>query len=198
MDVVVGRLGRPQGLRGELTVEVRTDEPDHRFAIGATLLALRPDPTGPGGSGSDGVPAGTLTVRAARWHSGRLVLAFDEAQDRTAAEGLRGLLLAVAVDPDERPADPEEFYDHQLVGLTARTPEGVDLGEVAEVLHLPAQDVLVVRGAEGEVLVPFVSAIVTAVDLAARIVTVDPPPGLLGEADAVDDGDPAAAEQDRA
>lgn len=169
MDVVVGRIGRPHGVRGEVTVEVRTDSPEVRFAPGTVLGT---DPARPGG----------LEVAGFHWHSGRLLLSFDGVVDRTGAESLRGLLLTAVIADDERPEDPEEFYDHQLVGLTARTVAG-DLGQVAEVLHLPAQDLLVVRTAAGrEVLVPFVSEIVPEVDLAAGTLLVDPPAGLLDAA----------------
>jgi len=179
MDVVVARLGRPQGLRGEVTVEVRTDEPELRLAVGAVLKTRSADLGDP----PEGVPA-VLTVASSRLQNGRLMLGFDGVPDRTAAEGLRDVLLAVDVDPAVRPEDPEEYYDHQLVGLLARTLDGADLGAVADVLHLPSQDVLVVRDAAGrEILVPFVEAIVPTVDLAARTLSVDPPPGLLDPAD---------------
>ena len=179
MDVVVARLGRPQGLRGEVTVEVRTDEPELRLALGAVLLTRGADLGDP----PAGVPP-TLTVSSSRDQNGRLMLGFEGIEDRTAAETLRDVLVAVEVDPDARPEDPEEFYDHQLVGLAARTVDGTELGAVADVLHLPSQDVLVVRrdGAE-DVLVPFVGAIVPTVDLAGGALIVDPPPGLLAPAD---------------
>jgi 16S rRNA processing protein RimM len=188
MDVVVGRIGRPQGIRGELTVEVRTDEPELRFAPGAVLLTRRQDaPEQPGNPP-------TVTVEGYRWQAGRMMLALEGVEDRNAAERLRDLLLAVEVDPAERPDDPDEFYDHQLVGLRVVTVDGVVVGDVHEVLHLPSQEVLEVRPPAGEpVLVPFVGAIVTAVDLAARTVTIDPPPGLLGDGPGTGtDGDPAA------
>ena len=169
MDVVVGRVGRPHGLRGEVSVEVRTDDPEGRLAPGATL---RTDPAA----------AGPLTISGGRVHSGRLLLHFAGHDDRTAAERLRGVLLVADVDPDERPEDPDEFFDHQLVGLPVRTVGGAPVGELAEVLHLPGQAVLAVRTPEGrEVLVPFVSEIVPTVDVDARVVEIDPPPGLLDD-----------------
>ena len=169
----MGRIGRPHGIRGEVTVEVRTDEPDHRFRRGARLDTVPPRP-------GAAVPA-TLTVAGSRWHQGRLLIDFEEVGDRDAAEGLRNVVLMVEVDPRARPEDPEEFYDHQLTGLTAvvsGTEERV--GEVTEVLHSGAQDLLVVRRDDGrEVLVPFVSALVPQVDLlAGRLLVVDQP-GLL-------------------
>ncbi len=169
--IVVGRVGRPQGLRGEVTVEVRTDAPDERFAEGAVLL-------------TEPAERGPLTVEHARDHSGRLVVAFAGCADRTAAERLRNTLLLV--DPAELPApdDPDVFHDFQLVGLRAELPDGVRLGVLTEVLHLPHGDVLVLRrdgvavGAS-EVLVPFIAAMVPVVDLAGGRVIIDPPDGLL-------------------
>ena len=168
MDVVVGRIGRPHGIKGAVSVEVRTDDPEGRLAPG---MSLRTDPPA----------AGPLTVVDGRVHSGRLLLRFEGCLDRTDAERLRGVLLVADVDPDERPADPEEFYDHQLVGLAVRTVDGQHVGELREVLHLPGQDVLAVRRPAGdEVLVPFVSQFVPTVDVAGAVIVVDPPPGLFG------------------
>lgn len=174
MEVVVGRIGRPHGIRGEVSVEVRTDDPEGRLAPGTTL---RTDPAA----------AGPLTIETGRVHSGRLLLGFQGYPDRTAVEALRGVLLVTDVDPDERPEDPEEYYDHQLAGLAVRTVEGEDVGTLHEVLHLPGQDVLAVRRADGsEVLVPFVHEIVPEVDLQAGQLLVDPPPGLLAPAEDVE------------
>ena len=176
-EVVVGRLGRPHGVRGELTVELRTDEPERRFADGARLL-LR---SGPGSAhrAASG-PSDALTVAGTRWHQDRLLVSFEELADRTAAEAARGWLLAVTVTPGEAPEDPEEYYDHQLVGLTVATTEGRPVGTVAEVLHSGAQDLLVVRREEREdALVPFVAALVPEVDLVAGRLLVSDRPGLL-------------------
>lgn len=171
MQVAVGRIGRAHGLRGEVAVDPRTDAPEVRFASGASLT-------------TEPAAAGPLTVSATRWHSGRLLVHFAGVPDRTAAEGLRGVRLYAEVDQAERPDDPDEFYDHQLVGLAVVTVDGVLVGELAEVLHLPGHDVLSVRAPEGrEVLVPFVSKIVPEVDLPARRIVVDPPAGLLDPPD---------------
>jgi 16S rRNA processing protein RimM len=115
---------------------------------------------------------------------GRLVLRFEGVEDRTAAEGLRNTMLIVEADPDELPDDPDEFYDHQLVGLRVVTVDGRDVGTVTEMLHLPTQDVFVVTRADGrEALIPFVEEIVPDVDLDEQTVLVDPPEGLLELAD---------------
>jgi 16S rRNA processing protein RimM len=171
--LVVGRIGRPHGLTGEVSVEPRTDEPDRRFAVGAELRTESKRPGAPG-------PA-AMTVAGTRWHSGRLLVRFEEIADRNAAEEARGTLLVVPVDPDETPEDPEEFYDHQLVGLAVVTTAGESVGELAEVVHGSAQDLLVISTGDGEVLVPFVAALVPEVDLAGRRIVVEDRPGLLSE-----------------
>jgi 16S rRNA processing protein RimM len=161
--VVVGRIGRPHGVRGEVTIEVRTDDPDLRFAPGAILLTDR----------------GPLAVAGHRWHREVLLLQIEGIDSRETAETLRNTELHVPVDDLPELDDPDVFYDHQLVGLTARLPDGAELGEVAAVRHEGA-DLLVVRRSEGgELLVPFVTAIVPTVDLAAGVLVVDPPEGLL-------------------
>jgi 16S rRNA processing protein RimM len=169
VQVVVARIGRPHGIRGEVSVEVRTDDPQGRLAPGTTVQ-------------TEPAAAGPLTILDGRVHSGRLLLHFDGYDDRSAAEGLRGVLLVADVDPDERPEDPDEYYDHQLTGLAVRTVDGEQVGQLSEVLHLPGQDVLAVRRSDGsEVLVPFVAALVPTVDVDAGVIEIDPPPGLLGE-----------------
>jgi 16S rRNA processing protein RimM len=172
IEVVVGRIGKPHGLRGEVTVDVRTDEPERRFADGA---ALRAEP--PGGS-AFGVS--TLTVARARWHGSRLLVTFAEITDRNAAEAARGVVLHTAIRADESPEDPDEYYDHQLVGLAAHDVQGALLGEVTAVVHGGAQDLLTVRTPDGrEALVPFVKALVPELDLAAGRVVIDDRPGLV-------------------
>jgi 16S rRNA processing protein RimM len=176
MRVIVGRVGRPHGIRGEVVIAVRTDEPDQRFAVGATLDATRTsDDAEPDGS------ARQLTVASTRWHSGQLLVAFAGITDRTAAGELTGSWLGVDTAQLPPPPDPEEFRDHELIGLSVRTCAGDPVGVVADVLHY-GQDLLVVRGAglhDGECLVPFVRAIVPEVDVAAGVLVIDPPPGLL-------------------
>jgi 16S rRNA processing protein RimM len=161
---VVGRIGRPHGLSGEVTVQVRTDFPEQRFAVGAELRTDN---------------GHTLTVETVRPHRGVLLVRFAGITGREAAADLRGGTLSV--DTTELPdlTDPDEFYDHQLEGLAAVASDGAPLGRVREVVHAPASDLLVVDTARGEVLVPFVQAIVPEVDLAGGRVVLDPPAGLL-------------------
>lgn len=162
MRVVVGRIGRAHGIRGDLSVESRTDEPERRFAPGSSVLCR------------DAV----LTVTASRPHGGRLLVSFDGVEDRTAAERLHGALLEIEVDPQEAPEDEDAFYDHQLVGLSVIV-EGVERGVVVEVLHLPAHDSLLIDLGDGRVQVPFVEALVPEVDVSAGTVVVADRPGLL-------------------
>ena len=189
IEVVVGRIGKPHGIRGEVTLDVRTDEPDRRFAPGTTIRAEAP-------AGADRRPA-SLTVSRARWHQGTLLVTFEELADRNAAEAVRGTLLYATLAHDEVPEDPDEYYDHQLVGLAVVDVDGTPLGEVKAVVHGSAQDLLPVRTPEGrDTLVPFVAALVPEVDLDARRVVVADRPGLVSPfpEDAEDAEDPESPE----
>ena len=167
MQLVIGRIARPHGIRGEVVVEVTTDEPAARFSAG-TVLATEPASAGP------------LTIEAARPHQGRMIVAFDGVLDRTGAETLRDVRLWVDSADLPPPADPDEYHDFQLVGLKAVAVDGEPLGEVVGVEHGPAADLLVLaRPSGGRALVPFVKAIVPSVDLAAGRVVLRPPEGLL-------------------
>jgi 16S rRNA processing protein RimM len=185
---VVGRIVRPHGIRGELAVEVRTDAPAERFAVGRVL-------------GTEPPGAGPLTVVSSRWHTRHLLVCFAEIADRTQAEPLRGVLLTVDAAEIAMPEDEDEFHDHQLIGLVVETVAGEQVGTVGDVLH-HGQDLLVVKPPPGspaaaEVLVPFVSAIAVDVDLAAGKLVIDPPPGLLDLATGGKDG-PTAPGRERA
>jgi 16S rRNA processing protein RimM len=181
MRIVVGRAGRPHGIRGEVVIGVRTDEPDLRFAVGATVDVL----SSPGDDPDDDSTGERLTVASVRWHSGQLLVAFAGITDRTAAAELTGSWLSVDSSQLPETGDPEEFRDHELIGLSVRTCAGDPVGVVTDVLHY-GQDLLVVRRADGpgECLVPFVKAIVPEVDVRAGVVVIDPPPGLLDSAQA--------------
>jgi 16S rRNA processing protein RimM len=168
-EVVVGRVVKAHGIRGELSVDVHTDEPDLRFATDAVLRArLRDGAVRP------------LTVAAARPHGERLLVRFAEVLTRDVAETLRGALLLVDTADLPPSENPDEFYDHELEGLTAHLPDGTEAGTVLEVVHGPGGDLLVLALPEGrEVLIPFARAIVPEVDLAGKRVVIDPPEGLL-------------------
>lgn len=164
MDVVVGRIGRPHGLRGDVTIAVATDDPDTRFAPGAVLDSDR----------------GPLTVVTRRRSGALLLLRFAGVDDRDAAEALRGTTLRVAAEVLPEVDDPDEFYDHQLVGLVVRHTDGRTLGEVIDVWHPPAAPVLLVRRPDGsEEAVPFVHALVPTVDVTAGFLVVAPPDGMF-------------------
>lgn len=204
MQLVVGRVTRPHGVRGEVSVEVRTDDPDLRFAVGRVMA-------------TDPVAAGPLTVESVRWHSGRLLIRFAGVADRNQAEELRGTWLTLDSAEVGSTGDPDEFHDHELIGLAVVTTLGEPVGRVADVRHF-GQDLLVIEpaparspaasevgpvptgpaqaghGPDGparatraqpgnrlgsELLVPFVAAIVPEVDVAAGRLVIDPPPGLL-------------------
>ncbi|MFP5022955.1 ribosome maturation factor RimM [Pseudonocardia phyllosphaerae] len=172
-EVLVGVVVRVHGLRGEVVVESRTDEPQARFAPGAVLDGRRR--RGPG--------TGPLTVATARAHSGRWLVRFEGVSDRDGAEALRGVQLLLSTTELETPADPAEFHVHQLTGLRAELADGAEAGTVTDVVHGPGGSLLVVRTSEGhEALVPFVEAIVPTVDLDGGRVVLDPPEGLLDPA----------------
>jgi 16S rRNA processing protein RimM len=173
LELTVGRVVKAHGISGELVVEIRTDDPAARFSPGNTLRA-KP---------SRGGPERSCVIESAREHGGRLLVRLAGVTDRDAADALRGTLFVVdsADLPDIDEADT--YYDHQLEGLRVHTTAGEQVGLVAEVLHTAAGELLAVRPESGdqkrEVLVPFVSAIVTAVSLDDGTVEIDPPEGLL-------------------
>lgn len=169
----VGRLVKAHGLKGAFKLELYTDDPDGRFVPGAEFTLQVPESSPWHGK--------TVTVREFRWMNSHPVVFFEDVDDRTAAESMVRAILWV--DQDESASDEEDaWYDHQLVGLTV-VRDGNDVGRVVRVDHFPAQDLLVVRthDADAEILVPFVSAIVPHVDVAAGTVTVTPPAGLFEE-----------------
>ena len=165
---VVARIGKPHALRGEVTVQLHTDDPENRLVPGA-VFATR-------AAAGSGVPR-QLTLATTRVHRGIWLLGFEEIPDRTGAESLRGTRLLLA---EPEPSDEEGWYEQDLVGLTARTPGGEIVGEVTALELGAVQDRLVLRRPDGsETLVPFVEAIVPEVDPEAGRLVVDAPPGLL-------------------
>jgi 16S rRNA processing protein RimM len=166
--LVVGRIVRPHGIRGELVVQSLSDAPD-RFAPGAELAFGDPDAE---------EPLRPLLVVAVRDDRGRLLVSFEGVDDRDAAESLRGGLLSIPREA-ARPLGAGEFWKHQLVGLAVFDRQGRRRGDVADVLPGAAHDLLSVRLEGGAtVLVPSVAALVT-VELEARRLVVDAVPGLL-------------------
>lgn len=171
MLLTVGRIGRVHGIRGEVTVEVLTDSPDERFYPGARF-STQPD------------RAGGLTLTSARWHNSILLLSFEGISDRNGAETLRNLQLLTEVDLDD--VDDDEYHIQQLIGLKVFhcTDSNFShvIGEISGVITGVAQDLLEVTKPDGkDFLIPFVKALVPAVDIAAGRVIIDPPGGLIDE-----------------
>ena len=160
MRLLVGRIGKAHGILGEATIEVRTDDAATRFALGAVVES---------DSGK------SLTVDSVRVHNGILLLSFEGITDRNGIEALRNTLLYADVDIDAPGEDEDDYHVLQLIGCTANLEDGSKFGEVADVLNLPGQDVLAIKTATGEVLVPFVRQLVPVVDIKAKIVVVIPP-----------------------
>jgi 16S rRNA processing protein RimM len=185
LQLVVARIGRAHGIKGEVTVEVRTDEPELRLGPGAVLT-------------TEPASAGPLTVETGRVHSGRLLLGFEGVRDRTGAEALRNILLIAEIDPEDVPEDPEEFYDHQLMDLDVVLADGTAIGRITEITHLPSQDLFIVERPDGsEVMIPFVEEIVLEIDLEEQKAVVDPPPGLFDEPPAGDGAPDTARARDK-
>ncbi|WP_336659576.1 ribosome maturation factor RimM [Leucobacter sp. USHLN153] len=185
----VGRLTKPHGLKGGIKLELFTDNPELRFVPGAEFALQVPTESPWFGR--------TITLRELRWFNESPVGFFDEVADRTAAESIVRAILWIDERAVAEGAEENAWYHHELVGLDvvreasaegAPAGERVKLGVVAEVQHLPAQDLLVVNTLNGTVLVPFVEAIVPSVDVAAGVVLVTPPPGLFDESEAESDG----------
>jgi 16S rRNA processing protein RimM len=171
-QVRVGRLTKAHGLKGALKVELYTDDPARRFVPGATFTLQVPATSPWHGR--------TLELAELKWYNAHAVAFFKDVPDRTAAETLVKAILWVDQDPAEVTDEEDAWFDHQLVGLRVLR-DGVEVGTLTQIDHLPAQDLLTVTTPAGDVLVPFVKAIVTAVDVAAGTITVNPPLGLFEE-----------------
>jgi len=160
MKLNVGRIGKAHGILGEATIEVRTDEAEDRFALGAVL---------------ETESHGNLTVASARVHNGILLLGFEGIENRNEIEELRNELLYADVDIEAPGIDEDDYHVLQLVGCMAYLVDGDEYGVVSDVLNLPGQDVLAIKTQGGEVLIPFVHQLVPVVDVKARRMTVIPP-----------------------
>ncbi|WP_423918122.1 ribosome maturation factor RimM [Frigoribacterium sp. 2-23] len=183
----VGRLTKAHGLKGALKLELFTDTPEQRFTPGAVFTLQVPATSEWHGK--------TLTLTELRWYNSQPVGFFEGVPDRTAAESLVKAILWVEQDSAELPEEDDAWYDHQLVGLRVER-DGVQVGTVARVDHMPAQDLLAVDTAAGEVLVPFVAALVPKVDVENGVVVVTPPTGLFEEL--ADDSESESSEPEAA
>jgi 16S rRNA processing protein RimM len=166
----VGRLVKAHGLKGALKLELYTDSPDQRFRAGQELELQVPETSEWFGK--------TVKVAELRFYNQSPVLFLEGIQDRSQAETLVKAILLIETDLEQLPEDPEAWYDHQLVGLTALVGEEV-VGKVIRVDHLPAQDLLAIETSNGEVLVPFVKQIVPSVDIQKGQIVLTPPAGLF-------------------
>jgi 16S rRNA processing protein RimM len=185
MLLVVGQIGKPHGVRGEVSVAVRTDEPEERFTAGAVFATEVPRDRRVSAAPS-AVPGveyqvpSALSVESIRWHQGRAIVQFEGVHDRNIAEALRGVLLQVESSTLKPPSDPDEFLDHELVGLSVVSVDGAVLGTVARIDHAPASDLIVLdKTGGGTALIPFVSALVPTVDVTGGRIVVELPEGLL-------------------
>ena len=168
----VGRLLKAHGLKGAIKIELYTDSPELRFAPGSVLELQVPEESAWFGK--------TLTVKELRWYNNLPVAFFEGIDDRTQAEELIRAILLVETPSEDLPVEPDAWYDHQLVGLSVLR-DGVEVGTIKRVDHLPAQDLLAIKVGESEVLLPFVKAFVPKVDLATKSIEITPPGGLFEE-----------------
>ena len=195
----VGRLLKAHGLKGAIKLELYTDSPNERFVPGAVFELQVPEESPWVGK--------TVTVTELRWYNQSAVLFLDGVVDRSGAESLIKAILLIDAETEKLPDEPDAWYDHQLVGLKAMR-DGIEVGEVVRVEHFPAQDLLIIKTGESEVMLPFVKAIVPAVDIKSGTVLVTPPTGLFEEvlpelatpepAQPSDDADSDAADSDAA
>lgn len=183
----VGRLVKAHGLKGALKLELYTDNPERRFTTGAEFTLQVPEASPWHGK--------TVVVREYRVMNGNPVVFLQDVDDRDAAETLVRAILWIDQDSDE--VEDDAWFDHQLVGLDV-VRDDVVVGKVARVEHFPAQDLLIVRSGDDEILVPFVKAIVPTVDVSAGRVIVTPPAGLFEEltdaSDVADADEPAGSD----
>lgn len=171
----VGRLVKAHGLKGGLKLELYTDNPERRFAVGAEFTLQVPEASPWHGK--------AITVREYRVMNGSPVVFFEDIDDREGAEGLVRAILWIDQDVDE--VEENAWYDQQLVGLDVVRDDQV-IGKVVRVEHMPAQDLLIIKpstgsGSDQDIMVPFVEAIVPSVDIAGGRVIVTPPAGLFEE-----------------
>jgi len=165
--LVVARIGRPHGVQGEVTIEVRTDSPEERFKPGSTLF-------------KDEMHQEMLTIESVRNNNGTLLLKFKEVPDRNLAEKLKNTILYSEVDISSESSE-DEFHLQQILGVEVFDSRGNKVGEVIDVVHIPGQDLLVVDHQGREVMIPFVREIVPTVDLKLRKIVLAEKEGLLDE-----------------
>lgn len=160
MRLLVGRIGRAHGILGEATIEVRSDDPDSRFAVGEKLHSDE---------------HGYLKITSGRVHNGILLLGFEGFTNRNEIEKLRDTLLYADVDIDEERDNADDYHVLQLIGCHAYLESGELFGEVTDVINLPGQDLLAISTPTFETMIPFVHQLVPVVDVKAKKIIVIPP-----------------------
>jgi 16S rRNA processing protein RimM len=173
----VGRFLKAHGLKGAIKLELYTDSPNERFVPGAVLELQVPQESPWFGK--------TVTVSELKWFNSSPVLFLKDVSDRTQAESLIKAILLVEQPLDVSPAEPDAWYDHQLAGLKV-IRDGAEIGTLIRVEHMPAQDLLVIKTEETEVLLPFVKAFVPKVDVSAGVIEITPPGGLFEQIEEAD------------
>jgi 16S rRNA processing protein RimM len=173
----VGRFLKAHGLKGAIKLELYTDSPNERFVPGAVLELQVPEESPWFGK--------TVTVSELKWFNSSPVLFLKDVSDRTQAESLIKAILLVEQPLDVSPQEPDAWYDHQLAGLKVMR-DGVEIGTLLRVEHMPAQDLLVIKTEEAEVLLPFVKAFVPKVDVSAGVIEITPPGGLFEQIEEAD------------
>jgi 16S rRNA processing protein RimM len=163
----VGRIGRPHGISGEVAIDPETDIPEQRFAVGTTVMV-----------GRSGEALRAATIVTCRPHTSRLLVRFDIATGRDAAQDLTGGYVFIPT-ADARELEPDEYYEHDLIGLAVETVSGEPVGVVTRLIETGAADVLVIKAPEREHLIPMTGEVVADVDLGARRMRIHPLPGLL-------------------
>jgi 16S rRNA processing protein RimM len=166
--LAVGRVLRPHGIRGELRVEITTDYPERLEQHTCFYLASPDSPEA----------ARRYPVEKLRQHRGALLLKLGGCDDRNSADELRGMLVQIPLEKAV-PLEEGEYYHFQLIGVRVETESGKWLGQVVEVLETGANDVYVLRGPRGEVLLPAVEEVIRELDLESKRMVVRPLPGML-------------------
>jgi len=173
----VGRFLKAHGLKGAIKLELYTDSPNERFVPGAVLELQVPEESPWFGK--------SVTVSELKWFNSSPVLFLKDVADRTQAESLIKAILLVEQSLDVSPQEPDAWYDHQLAGLKVMR-DGAEIGTLLRVEHMPAQDLLVIKTEEAEVLLPFVKAFVPKVDVSAGVIEITPPGGLFEQIEEAD------------
>jgi 16S rRNA processing protein RimM len=164
--VAIARIVRPHGLRGELVADLLTDFPERFEGLDAVTVVL------------SGGERRQLLLEKFRFQTSRIVLKLEGVDSIESAENFRNAEVCVS-ESEAVDLEAGEFFDWQLQGCRVATKEGLPLGHVREVMRTGGTEILLVDGPEREYMIPFAESICTEVDLGSKLITVDPPEGLL-------------------